>query len=330
MIKRLLASLMFLLIPVSLLWAQDAGTSAEASEGEETVVGLEETLKIKAGAPAEKRTINEQLRDEPFIYKSPVERDPFKTPLTEKAKLTQPVVPKRRKIGKPVKGGPKGKGVPAQQLSLEQQTEILEGLADVKKQIDDAISAKKIDEKLVLGLNDQFGRRLETVDPKITDPNMRRRLRSLVQDHENIRPRLIKIMVKHFAGDIERKATVIRKEFELENYQSVITLAGELADYLEKNKDLLETDPDVGAKVLKTMSGVAALSRKADVRMEFAKKTFVINGINWSPEMAMAIMNEKIDVSIGTEVDGAKVVKITKTSVVLDFKGELFEVPFFD
>jgi len=312
-----------------------AGGDERASE--EKIVAPEEVLKIQARHKAVGEfDIDRELAKKPFIYEKGVGRDPFKTPLTEKVLRTKAAP------GKGAKSAGKPTLTPAQQRDkqrrlqaarekeLAQQKALLDELQSTKEQIEAQLDAPVVDEKAVIKLNEEFGRKLDAAQSKISDPNLRRRFLGLVRDHQSIRPRLVKILLKHFAGQIREKAAALAKDFELEDYPRVVARAKEIAEYVNKQQDLLAADPDVAVEVLETMSRVATLGRKAAVRMEFAKKTFVVTGINWSPERSMAILNGTIDVTIGTVVDDARVVKITKDSVVLDYKGELFEKPFFD
>ena len=350
MAKRFPAALALLLVLASPLWAQKTsspGPQGKATAGsrkgiseeesEEKVVAPEKVLKIRPRrGEIEKFDIDRELTKKAFIYKKGIGRDPLKTPLTERALRTKAAPGKGAKSVAGQKLTPaqlrdKQKFVKAaQEEELAQQNAMLIELQSIKEGIESQLKSPSVDEKAVLKLNEEFGRKLEAAQAKVTDPELRRRFRRLVLEHQNIRPRLIKILLKHFAGQIREKAAAVTRDFELEDYPRVVARAKEIAEYVDKNNDLLAADPDVAAEVLKTMSRIATLGRKAAVRMEFAKKTFVVTGINWSPNMAMAILNGTIDVSVGTVVDDVHVAKITPNSVVLDYKGELFEKPFFD
>ena len=66
------------------------------------------------------------------------------------------------------------------------------------------------------------------------------------------------------------------------------------------------------------------LAQRAAVRQEFASKEIEVKGINWSPQLSLAVVNDQ-SVGVGETVEEAQVVGITRDKVTLNYKGEEFE-----
>ena len=91
--------------------------------------------------------------------------------------------------------------------------------------------------------------------------------------------------------------------------QSVMVGAGDAA----KKKAVVDMNTEVGI-----------LRRRAEVRLEFSKKSFSVAGIAWSSKKSFAIINE-LDMGEGEIIDGVTIVKIRPGRITMEYKGETFE-----
>ena len=296
------------------------GQGAEpAEESEEPKTEIE--VKVKE-EPAEAFDIDREIAEKPFIYIPGVGRDPFKTPLT----LKQPEV--ESPAGKPPRVKPPA--VVEGPTDMESQRRLVTEIGALSGQIEALLAKTPVNEKRIVALDDEMAKKIAQAQRTVSNPVLRRKLLNSVKVRDSIGPRLAAIKLRYLGNDIAERLGVVERTFAVEKYEQTIQLSKDLVDIAEKNRELLAADPDISAKVLADLAKAATLGRKAEIRIEFGQKEIVVTGINWSPDKSFAVINGDIDATVGAAIEGATVTRIDESGVVLDYKGELFEKPFFD
>ncbi|MFH0963874.1 MAG: hypothetical protein V2A58_07655 [Planctomycetota bacterium] len=284
-------------------------------EAVEPPVVEKESIKVR---PREARAFSvEALLSEPaFVFEMAGRRDPFAGPSKPHGAAEGPET-----TGKKATKVTMGK---ARQLSVEEQQQLVDRAQELFNQIKACIAAQ--DYQQAIRLHDEELMKIMARKEDITAPTLKTKLLAIESGAASVEKLIAEAKLNILYEQITGLHSAVTAAFQAGDYENVIKLAGDLEKVFSVGREALLAAPDSQKRqevaALKTQADL--YRQKAEVRLEFSKKQFVIAGIAWSPQKSFVIVNDK-DLTVGATIDDVKIVGIAPGKITMEFKGETFE-----
>lgn len=207
---------------------------------------------------------------------------------------------------------------------IEEQELIVTSAADLlammKKNID-AGNYKEAVQTYDKKLTALFKRR----DELTTEP-LKERLATIESEAGKVGDLINQAKLDILYDDLAAHAKRVEQSWQAARYDQVIATAKEFERiFTESSSVMLGTgDPKKKQAVNRMRTKVNLKKHRSEVRQEFAKKTFEITGIAWSPGQSLAIINEQ-DVAEGESIEDVRIAKIRPGRITMEYRGESFE-----
>ena len=296
--------------------ASDASQPAidEDDEGKEPPVVVKKDVRVRRQRKPE-FDLKKSILVEPFEFDMAGRRDPFSY-FTERADPMD--------AGGQTPITVEGPPVEPKTTLIEDQTLLVTSAADllaaIKKNIDagNYKEAVQIYDKELKGLVE---RREE-----LSDDDLRARLDVIAGEAAKVEDLINQAKLDILHDDLTVLAKRVEQSWQGARYDQVVVAAKEFEKIFTDGSSVMLGTGDVKKKqaISQMRTQVNLKKHRAEVRLEFTKKTFEITGIAWSPTTSYAIINEQ-DVGEGESIDDVRIVKIRPGRITMEYRGESFE-----
>jgi len=286
----------------------------EDDEDEEPPVVVKKDVRVRRQRKPEFE-LKKSILVEPFEFDMANRRDPFSY-FTERADPMDA-------------GGQKPITVRAppderETTPIEDQALLVTSAADLLAAIKKNIEAGNYKEAVLI-----YDKKLKDLVKRgedLTDDDLRARLDVIAGEAAKVEDLINQAKLDILHDDLTILAERVEQSWKAARYDPLIVAAKEFEKIFTDGSSVMLGATEVKKRqaINQMRTQVTLKKHRAEVRLEFTKKTFEITGIAWSPTTSYAIINEQ-DVGVGESIEDVRIVKIRPGRITMEYRGESFE-----
>ena len=207
---------------------------------------------------------------------------------------------------------------------IEDQKLLVTSAADLLARMKKNIHAGKYKE--AIQIYDQELKALLERRKELIDDDLRARLDEIQGEAAKVEDLINQAKLDILHEDLSVLTKRVEQSWQAARYDEVVTVAKEFEKIFTEGSSVTlgAGAPEKKQAISRMRTNVNLKQHRSEVRLEFAKKSFEITGIAWSPTRSFAIINEQ-DIGQGESIDDVRIVTIRPGRITMEYRGESFD-----